>query len=269
MSLSALSNTLLALGTLITLIAGGLWVRAWRGRATGWASCCRRCGFQLHGLNPSSTACPECGLDLRSAAALRPVTRQRVAARWGQAFIATLAGLILLWLGLGTPLVRGGRWMCVHLSNAMLARALPLMPIVATGEVDARLRSGAFSAQERLALARTATGMATEQPEERGGPGARVLATLVEVGALDDAALADTLRATLKDVQPFAGTPRACKPEGAFIVTARLPAIQPAAWISRNELRLAITGAAVRGPGGAPSRSCRTRSGARCAGGSP
>ena len=47
MSLSALSTTLFATGTLITLIAGALWVRAWRGKATGWASCCRRCGFQL------------------------------------------------------------------------------------------------------------------------------------------------------------------------------------------------------------------------------
>ena len=246
MSLSALSTTLFATGTLITLIAGALWVRAWRGKPSGWASCCRRCGFRLQGLNPDSTACPECGLDLHGASALRPIARQRDAARWGHAVIATSAGLLLLWLGQGPPLVRAGRWLCVNMPNGLLVRALPWMPLVATGEVDARIRSGAFTAEQRTALAQTAARIATDQPADRGGPGARVLATLAEVRSLDDATLCETLRTTLAGVTPVAGTPRACKPEGAFIVTATLPATQPAIWVTRNELRLTITSASVR-----------------------
>lgn len=246
MSLSALSITLVAAGTLITLIAGALWVRAWRGKATGWASCCRRCGFQLQGLNPDSRACPECGLDLGAAATLRPVTRRNEPRRWGEAAVATFAGLTLMWIGQPTQLFRTGRSICAALPNGMLIGALETMPSVAAGVIDDRVQQGLFSQQEVGRLAQVAAAVAAANPDERPGPGARVLASLASHHRMDPPTLALALRTALAGVRPLAGSPRACKPDGAFIVTAVLPSAQGASWITRGELRLAIVAASVR-----------------------
>lgn len=252
MSLSALCITLLSIGTLITLWAITLWVRAWRGKATGWASCCRRCGFQLQGLNPRSTACPECGLDLDAAATLRPVTRTNDPRRWRQAFVVTCVGLALLWFGQPTQLFRTGRWICATLPNGLLIGALDVMPSVAAAEIDERLPRGSFDQAQLERLANAAASIAAADPEQRPGPGARVLSAFGSQWPTHPELLASTLRIALAGAQPIAGAPRPCKPDGAFIVTAILPATQGANWITRNELRLKIVSASVRGADGTP-----------------
>lgn len=246
MSLSALCILLAATGTLATLLAAALWVRAWRGKATGWASCCRRCGFRLQGLNPRSSACPECGLQLDAAATLRPVTRSNDPRRWRHAVAATTAALLMLWFAQPTQLFRAGRWLCSNLPNALLIDALEVMPSVAAAEITQRLQQDAWSDDQMARLAHAAAVIAAANPDDRPGPGARVLSAFAPAWRERPQLLADALRTALAGVQLVAGSPRACKPDGAFIVTTILPSTQGATWITRNELRLTIETVTVR-----------------------
>ena len=245
MSLNALGNILFGIGSLVCMISGGLWMRAWKGRPTAWASCCRRCGFQLRGLNPTTTACPECGLDLRVASALRPVARQADPVRWGLAVVATILGLLLVQLGSGRSLLRVGRWTCANLSDARLVDAFGVLPTLAATELDARIRSGRFEKEQVAAAADAAAADAAANPTDRGGAGARVLTALRDHHELSPETLTRTLRTTLAGVTPRGGSPRPCRPGGGFIVTASLPSTQGAIWVTRNELLLSITAASV------------------------
>src|SRR5688500_12979417 len=80
-----------------------------RGRRVDDHPVCRKCGFDLFGLPPEASNCPECGALLREGKAVRVGNRQR---RGGM----LAAGLVILllssgWLGtVGWVAVRGTDW---------------------------------------------------------------------------------------------------------------------------------------------------------------
>ncbi len=81
----------------IVLLTVGL-----RGRLLERGSFCRRCRFDLQGLDTDAPACPECGSDLRAPEATRPVLRRR------RPLVLTLGGLLLLGgIGMGTVALTG------------------------------------------------------------------------------------------------------------------------------------------------------------------
>jgi hypothetical protein len=65
---------------LLLLLSLPLLFLGWRGRVVGSQPVCRRCGFDLTGLPVTSTACPECGSDLRKPHTTRTGHLLR---RWG------------------------------------------------------------------------------------------------------------------------------------------------------------------------------------------
>ena len=62
---------------LLVVVAFCLLVVGWRGRVVGAQPVCRKCGFDLTGRPAASTACPECGADLRKLHAIRSGHVQR------------------------------------------------------------------------------------------------------------------------------------------------------------------------------------------------
>lgn len=79
------------------LCALALTAFALRGRRVDHHPVCRRCGFDLFGKPPGSTACAECGADLNRRRAVRVGNRER---RRGLAWVAASVLLLSLgWLG--------------------------------------------------------------------------------------------------------------------------------------------------------------------------
>lgn len=249
MSLSAAASLLLASGVLATLVAGALWMRAWRGRVTGWTTCCGKCGFELRGLNPGGTACPECGHSL-ARASLRPATSETVPWRWAAAIMMTSLGVALLWLGHPARLLNGGRSLCAWLPDSLLLVAFEAMPRVAMPELETRLVDGRMEGDAVEAAARSAAAIAAASPNQRPGEGGRILGRLADLRRLPPALTAELLRTCLQGVHPIAGEPRPVRAGNLFIVTTRLPSTQNAAWVNRSTLVLTIAKATLKAPDG-------------------
>lgn len=83
-------------GVLFTgLIAGALMAAvAYRGRRVDDHPLCRRCGYDLAGLDPRPEVCPECGAELKARRSVRVGHRRRSLRRFG-------VGLLLLFPALG------------------------------------------------------------------------------------------------------------------------------------------------------------------------
>lgn len=265
MGLTSVASIVLVCGVLATLVAGALWMRAWRGRVTGWRTCCGRCGFELHGLNPGASVCPECGQGLQSAT-LRPAAAESDPWRWALAVSTTLIGVALLWLGQPARLLQAGRQFCTWLPDPLLMTAFETMPRAAMPELEARVREGKLGPAEIAEAARRATNLATESPRDRVGQGGLLLSRLAELSLLEPDVAARTLEACLKGVDLVAGQPKPARPGGLFIVTVRLPALQGTQWIGRRMLSLTIESATERLPNGStmplerisdPSRAMR------------
>jgi hypothetical protein len=106
MSLPAI---LLLLSIVPTIAAIALLIVGIRGRRVDGHPLCRRCGFDLIGLPPTSVACSECGADLRAARATR--TGHRV--RRGGMIVISLTLLIpsVVWLGaIGYAMTADVQW---------------------------------------------------------------------------------------------------------------------------------------------------------------
>lgn len=253
MALSTVASILLGIGMLLTLLAGGLWLRAWRGRVTSWRSCCSRCGFELRGLNPLSTVCPECGADLQAAAALRPATRQRDPWRWSAAAAMSLLALMTLWLGTGSRLLQGGVWICRALPTSTLIELLPTAPRFAGPQLAARLRSGGVAPTQLDALALAAADAALRSAPERVGDAMLLLTQLQQMHLLSPERLPALLERCLAGVALQACKP-VCKPGGAIVISVTLPPTQATSWITRDELRMSIDSVQAR-LGDAPEQS--------------
>ena len=249
MSLSSAASLLLTSGVLATLVAGALWMRAWRGRVTGWTTCCGRCGFELRGLNPGGTACPECGHSLAKAS-LRPATSETVPWRWAAAIMMTSLGVALLWLGHPARLLNGGRSLCAWLPDSLLLVAYEAMPRVAMLEVETRLVDGRMQGGELERAARTAAAIAAAAPTQRPGEGGRILGRLADLRRLSPELTTELLTTCLAGVNPVAGEPRPVRAGNLFIVTTRLPNTQSAEWVNRSTLVLTIERASLKAPDG-------------------
>jgi hypothetical protein len=245
MGLSTAASLVLVSGVLATLLAGALWMRAWRGRVTGWTTCCGKCGFELQGLNPGATLCPECGHSLAKAS-LRPATSETVPWRWALAILTTSLGVALLWLGHPARLLNGGRSLCAWLPDSMLLVAFEAMPRVAMPELEARLVNGRMEGDELAAAARAAAAIAAAAPNQRPGEGGRILGRLADLRRLPPALTAELLQTCMQGVNPIAGEPRAVRAGNLFIVTTRLPNSQNAAWVNRSTLVLTIEKAVLK-----------------------
>lgn len=254
MALSTVASILLGIGLLLALLAAWLWVRAWRGRVTSWRSCCSRCGFELRGLNPRSTACPECGANLQAAAALRPATRQRDPRRWAAAIAITLPAAALLWLGNVPRLVQGGNWICRLLPTGALIDLLPHAPRMAGPQLCKRLEAARITPEQMPALQLAAASAALDSPRAAAGDAARLLTDMQQMHLITPAQLPPLLERCLTDVQLHAGAPKPCKPGGALVATVTLPTTQATTWITRDELRLSIQSVQAQ-LGEAPARS--------------
>jgi hypothetical protein len=244
---------MLACGALATLVAGALWLRAWRGRVTGWKTCCGRCGFELRGLNPGAIACPECGHALRNAT-LRPASSAQDPWRWALAISVTALGAAMLWLGQPARLLNSGRQLCAWLPNPLLLVAFEAMPRAAVDEIESRVAERRMDGDAIAEVARCAADMAAASPRERSGVAGRLLSRLSELGSLDPSLTADLLSTCLAGVEPIAGQPKPARLGGLFIVTARLPVLQGTQWIGRRTVHLTIDGAEVRLPDGSARR---------------
>jgi len=240
MALSTVASILLGIGLLLALLAVWLWIRAWRGRVTSWRSCCSRCGFELRGLNPRSTVCPECGANLQAAAALRPATRQRDPRRWAAAIAITLPAAALLWLGNVPRLVQGGNWLCRLLPTGALIDLLPHAPRMAGPQLCTRLAAARITPEQMPALQLAAASAALDSPHVSAGDAARLLRDMQQAHLITPAQLPPLLERCLTDVQLHAGAPKPCKPGGALVATVTLPTTQATTWITRDELRLSI-----------------------------
>lgn len=240
MALSTVASILFGIGLLLALLAAWLWVRAWRGRVTSWRSCCSRCGFELRGLNPRSTACPECGANLQAAAALRPATRQRDPRRWAAAIAITLPAAALLWMGHAPRLVQGGNWICRLLPTGALIDLLPHAPRMAGPQLCKRLEAAGITLEQMPALQLAAASAALDSPRAAAGDVARLLTDMQQMHLITPAQLPPLLERCLTDVQLHAGAPKPCKPGGALVATVTLPTTQATTWITRDELRLSI-----------------------------
>ena len=240
MALSTVASILFGIGLLLALLAAWLWVRAWRGRVTSWRSCCSRCGFELRGLNPRSTACPECGANLQAAAALRPATRQRDPRRWAAAIAITLPAAALLWMGHVPRLVQGGNWICRLLPTGALIDLLPHAPRMAGPQLCKRLEAARITLEQMPALQLAAASAALDSPRAAAGDAARLLTDMQQMHLITPAQLPQLLERCLTDVQLHAGAPKPCKPGGALVATVTLPTTQATTWITRDELRLSI-----------------------------
>jgi hypothetical protein len=249
MNLSSAASLLLASGVLATLVAGALWTRAWRGRVTGWTTCCGRCGFELRGLNPGGTACPECGHSL-TRASLRPATSETVPWPWAAAIMMTSLGVALLWLGHPLRLLNGGRSLCAWLPDSLLLVAYEVMPRVAMLEIETRLVDGRMEGAELETAARTAAAIAAAAPTQRPGEGGRILGRLADLRRLPPELTAELLTTCLAGVDPVAGEPRPVRAGNLFIVTTRLPNTQSAEWVNRSTLVLTIEKASLKAPDG-------------------
>ncbi|MBM4007481.1 MAG: hypothetical protein FJ292_08000 [Planctomycetes bacterium] len=249
MSLSAAASLLLASGVLATLVAGALWMRAWRGRVTGWTTCCGRCGFELRGLNPGGTACPECG-DSLAKASLRPATSESVPWRWAAAIMMTSLGVALLWLGHPARLLNGGRSLCAWLPDSALLIAFETMPRVAMPELETRLVDGRMEGDALQAAGRAAAAIAAASPNQRPGEGGRILGRLADLRRLPPALTTELLTTCMQGVNPVAGEPRPVRAGNLFIVTTRLPNTQNAAWVNRSTLVLTIEKATLKATDG-------------------
>jgi hypothetical protein len=249
MGLSTAASVVLVSGALATLVAGALWMRAWRGRVTGWATCCGKCGFELQGLNPGATLCPECGQSL-ARATLRPAASEAEPWRWGLALTVTSVGVVLLWLGQTTRLLNAGRAACAWLPNGALLLAFESVPRAALPEMDARISDGRLQGSQLIETARIAAAMAAANQQNRIGEGARLLNRLSEPGRMDAKLTAEVLATCLQGVDPVAGQPKPARTGSLFIATARLPILQGTQWISRPVLTLTIEGASLKMPDG-------------------
>lgn len=134
---------------LIALFAG------WRGRRTGAALTCRRCGYEVEGL---SGACPECNASLGARGATRIGTRRPIAwLAWGGAAAILLCGGVLLEATLGSW---GVREFASRLPTWALIRALPSDdPVVLRAveqELSIRRSAGTLTKDQEARLARAA-----------------------------------------------------------------------------------------------------------------
>jgi hypothetical protein len=249
MGLSTAASLVLVSGVLATLVAGALWMRAWRGRVTGWTTCCGKCGFELRGLNPGALNCPECGHSL-ARATLRPASSESETWRWGLAITVTSLGVSLLWLGHPARLLGAGRSACPWLPNAALLLAFESMPRAAAPEMEARIMDGRITGVQLVDTARTAAAMAAANQQNRIGEAARLLNRLSEPGRMDATLTAEILSTCLQGVDPLAGQPKPARAGSLFIATARLPILQGTQWISRPVLHLTIESARLKLPDG-------------------
>jgi hypothetical protein len=216
---------------------------------TGWKTCCGRCGFELRGLNPGGTACPECGHSLAKAS-LRPATSETVPWRWAVAIMVTSLGVALLWLGHPARLLNGGRSLCQWLPNSLLLVAFENMPRVAMPELETRLVDGSMEGRDLEMAARAAAATAVSTPVQRNGEGGRILSRLADLHRLPPALTTELLTTCLQGVNPITGEPRPVRAGNLFIVTTRLPNLQTTEWINRSTLNLIIERATLKGPDG-------------------
>ena len=240
MALSTVALILLGIGLLLTPQAVWLWIRAWRGRVTSWQSCCSRCGFALRGLNPQSIACPECGANLQSAAALRPATRQRDPRRWATATAITGVAAGMFWMGNVPRLVQAGNSICRVLPTGVLINLLPFAPRMAGPQLCKRLEAGHVTPDQIPALQVAASTAALDSSSAPVGEALRLLTDMQQRHLITPTQLPSLLARCLTDVQLLAGAPKPCKPGGALVATVTLPITQATTWITRDELRLSI-----------------------------
>lgn len=245
MGLQTLASILFGAGLLLSAAALGLLVRAWRGRVTGWHSCCDRCGFTLRGLNPDTHACPECGAPLQAAAALRPLTRERDARRWGAAVTAGFAAGTLLWLGSMPRLVHAGVTLCRAWPTDALVWLLPHAPRLAGPPLRERLEARMLGPDQLTLMAVAAAAAAVADAEEPSGEPLQLLAQMQQQGLISAEQLPALLRACLHDAPLTVGRPT-CRSGGAFLLSVSLPPRPSTAWITRDELRVSIAAAEAR-----------------------
>lgn len=253
MSLSLAASMVLVVGALTTLVAGALWTRAWRGRVTGWKSCCGACGFELRGLNPCATACPECGRGL-SGATLRPAASERDPWRWALAIAVTALGITLVWLGRPGALLSGARMLCTPLPDRLLLPAFEFAPRAAFPELERRVLEGSLDPSEVADAARRAARLSAANPRDRIGDAGRLLVRLDAQNLIDAALATELLPTCLGGTDLVAGQPRPPKPGGLFIATARLPLLQGTQWIGQRSVQLTIETAEVDMPDGSVQR---------------
>jgi len=81
----------LFIGSVVTLLVGlGVALAGWRGRRVNDHPLCRWCRFDLEGVYPGATLCPECGAGLNRARAIRRGARRRV---WGAVALGVVLAL--------------------------------------------------------------------------------------------------------------------------------------------------------------------------------
>jgi len=83
---------------MVLILALGMVVAGWRGRRVDDHPICRKCRFDLHGIHPGSSLCPECGHSLSATRAIRRGNRRK--RKRMIIFGSGVAMLCLAWLGL-------------------------------------------------------------------------------------------------------------------------------------------------------------------------
>lgn len=86
---------MIPLTTVLVVLALGLLILGWRGRIVDRGVYCRKCRFDLDGIDRATpdACCPECGSGITEPASTRPTLRRK---RWG----ALVPGVLLLLVGL-------------------------------------------------------------------------------------------------------------------------------------------------------------------------
>jgi hypothetical protein len=104
---------LLIVGAIVAMRSG------WKGRRVGDAPHCKACNFDLTGVFPQRTVCPECGADLTGGPA---VTSGRFERRWKRLTL----GIVVLVLSVTIPVLSIGG----TLSKGRLVRLLPTQTLI-------------------------------------------------------------------------------------------------------------------------------------------
>jgi hypothetical protein len=181
-----LALILLAASTIILALA-------LRGRIIARGRFCRRCNFDLAGLDPATTpACPECGRDLAEPRATSPVVRRRSAAGLIAAALLALAAAVPL----AATIPAARTQMLPHLPDPALA-ALDRLGLQGThAETLARLQDTARPRSPALAtLIDDALATVEKQPDQAPRPDLERIVSALNGDKLDEPQLTRLLGA--------------------------------------------------------------------------